>query len=73
MLTNAFIAGALGAAYLTILVLQLNPQVALASRSAWHWYLTMGVFYGVHFALVFYVLTTVGFFALGGAVFEGSG
>ena len=30
MLTNALLAGALGAAYLTILVLQLNPQVPLA-------------------------------------------
>jgi hypothetical protein len=59
MLTNAFIAGALGAAYLTILVLQLNPQVALASRSAWHWSLTIGVFYGVHLALMFYVLMLV--------------
>ena len=30
MLTNSLLAGALGAAYLTILVLQLNPQVPLA-------------------------------------------
>src|ERR687889_749488 len=59
MLSNAFIAGALGAAYLTILVLQLNPQVTLASRTAWHWYLTIGVLYGVHLALVFYVLMLV--------------
>ena len=31
MLTNSLLAGALGAAYLTILVLQLNPQVPLVS------------------------------------------
>ena len=35
MLTNALLAGALGAAYLTILLLQLNPQVPLASPSVW--------------------------------------
>ena len=59
MLSNAFIAGALGAAYLTILILQLNPQVALASRTAWHWYLTIGALYGVQLALVFYALMLV--------------
>ena len=30
MLTNSLLAGALGAAYLTVLVLQLNPQIPLA-------------------------------------------
>ncbi|HTI36171.1 MAG TPA: alkaline phosphatase family protein [Vicinamibacterales bacterium] len=59
MLSNAFIAGALGAAYLTVLLLQLNPQVALASRSAWHWYLTIGLLYGVCLALAFYGLMLV--------------
>lgn len=59
MLTNALIAGALGAAYLTILILQLNPQVALASSSAWHWFLTMAVLYGMQLALAFYVLLLV--------------
>ena len=56
MLTNALLAGALGAAYLTILLLQLNPQVPLASSSVWRWYLTLAGFYGVHLALAFYVL-----------------
>jgi len=55
LLTNSLLAGALGAAYLTILVLQLNPQVPLASATVWRWYLTLGVFYGVHLALLFYV------------------
>src|SRR5690349_19610820 len=55
LLTNSLLAGALGAAYLTILVLQLNPQVPLASTSVWHWYVTLGLFYGLHLALLFYV------------------
>ena len=55
LLTNSLLAGALGAAYLTILVLQLNPQVPLASSTVWRWYLTLGLFYGVHLALLFYV------------------
>ena len=57
MLTNSLLAGALGAAFLTIVVLQLNPSVPLrvgdavaagSSRSA--------LFYGVHLAVVFYLL-----------------
>jgi predicted AlkP superfamily phosphohydrolase/phosphomutase len=59
MLTNALLAGALGAAYLTILLLQLNPQVPLASQSVWRWYLTLGALYGVHLALLFYVAMLV--------------
>lgn len=55
MLTNALLAGALGAAYLTILLLQLNPQIPLFSSSVWRWYLTLGALYGVHLALLFYV------------------
>lgn len=56
MLTNSLLAGALGAAYLTVLVLQLNPQVPLASLTTWRWFATLGVFYGVHLAVLFYVL-----------------
>jgi hypothetical protein len=55
LLTNSLLAGALGAAYLTILVLQLNPQVPLLSGTVWRWYLTLGAFYGIHLALLFYV------------------
>jgi predicted AlkP superfamily phosphohydrolase/phosphomutase len=55
MLTNSFLAGALGAAYLTILLLQLNPQVPLVSQSVWHWYATLAAFYGLHLAVLFYV------------------
>jgi predicted AlkP superfamily phosphohydrolase/phosphomutase len=65
MLTNSLLAGALGAAYLTVLVLQLNPQVPLLSETAWRWYLTLCLFYGVHLAVAFYVLIVAReFFAL---------
>ena len=47
MLTNAAVAGVVTAAYLTALVLLLNPQVPLASVSAGHWALAMLGFYGV--------------------------
>jgi hypothetical protein len=66
LLTNSLVAGALGAAYLTILVLQLNPQIPLASASVWRWYLTLGLFYGVILALIFYVTMLVrDFFSVG--------
>jgi predicted AlkP superfamily phosphohydrolase/phosphomutase len=55
LFTNSLLAGALGAAYLTILLLQLNPQVPLLSATVWRWYATLGVFYGMHLALLFYV------------------
>jgi predicted AlkP superfamily phosphohydrolase/phosphomutase len=55
LFTNSLLAGALGAAYLTILLLQLNPQVPLVSHSVWRWYATLGALYGVHLALLFYV------------------
>jgi predicted AlkP superfamily phosphohydrolase/phosphomutase len=59
MLTNSLLAGALGAAYLTVLVLQLNPQVPLVSDTTWRWYLTLCLFYGVHLAVTFYVAIVV--------------
>src|SRR5213592_3203262 len=55
LFSNSLIAGAFGAAYLTILLLQLNPEVPLVSRTVWRWYATLGVFYGVHLAILFYV------------------
>ena len=67
MLTNSVLAGALGAAYLTVLVLQLNPEVPLVSASTWRWFATLGMFYGVHLAVTFYVLMVAReFFALSG-------
>ena len=59
MLTNSLLAGALGAAYLTVLVLQLNPQIPLVSATTWRWFLTLGALYGVHLAVTFYVVMVV--------------
>jgi hypothetical protein len=56
MLTNALLAGAFGAAYLTIIVLQLNPEVPLLSATPWWWFLTLGTLYGVHLAVLLYVI-----------------
>jgi Type I phosphodiesterase / nucleotide pyrophosphatase len=56
MLTNSLLAGALGAAYLTIIVLQLNPHVPLMSDTTWRLYAALGLFYGVHLAVIFYLL-----------------
>src|SRR3954462_14299817 len=65
MLTNSVLAGALGAAYLTVLVLQLNPQIPLASASSWRWFATLALFYGVHLAVTFYLIIVFReFFAL---------
>ena len=66
MLTNAIIAGALGAAYLAIVVLQLNPDVPLASAAPWWWFLALAFTYGVGIAMTCYALI-VGreFFAMG--------
>ena len=56
LLTNALLAGALSAAYLTILVLQLNPHVPLVSATALRWLLTLAAVYGLQLALAFYLL-----------------
>lgn len=56
MLTNSLLAGALGAAYLTVLVLQLNPQIPIVSNTTWRWFLTLCLLYGVHLAVTFYVV-----------------
>ncbi|MDQ3349142.1 MAG: hypothetical protein M3545_14385, partial [Acidobacteriota bacterium] len=65
MLTNSLLAGALGAAYLTVLVLQLNPQIPLLSETTWRWFTMIGMLYGLHLAVTFYVVMVVReFFAL---------
>jgi hypothetical protein len=56
MLTNAVLAGALGAAYLTIVVLQLNPHVPLVSETTWRLFSALAILYGVHLAVTFYLL-----------------
>src|SRR3954463_13398531 len=65
MLTNSLLAGALGAAYLTILILQLNPQIPLVSNTTGRWFATLAVSYGVHLAVLFYLIVVLReFFAL---------
>jgi hypothetical protein len=59
MLTNSLLAGGLGAAYLTVLVLQLNPQIPLVSTTTWWWFATLGLSYGLHLAVIFYVVMVV--------------
>ncbi len=59
MFTNSVLAGALGAAYLTVLVLQLNPQVPLVSASTWRWFTTLCLLYGVHLAVTFYAVIVI--------------
>jgi hypothetical protein len=54
MFSNAVIAAALGAVYLTVLVLQLNPMVPLYPTNLAGLLVTLGVFYGVHLAALFY-------------------
>lgn len=65
MLTNSLLAGALGAAYLTILVLQLNPQIPLVSETTGRWFMTLALLYGVHLAVIFYLMMVLReFFAI---------
>jgi hypothetical protein len=56
MLSNSAIAGALAAAYLTILVLHLNPAYPLTPGAVIPLALTMAVAYGINLAVGFYVL-----------------
>ena len=48
MFTNAIVGGLLGAAYLAVLVLQLNPQVPIASATAARWFAALLAFYGLY-------------------------
>ncbi len=54
MFTNSALGAALGAAYLTVLLLQLNPQVPLASPSVGRWFARMLLFYGTNLTVLFY-------------------
>ena len=56
MLTNSLIAGALVGAYVSLLVLQLNPMVQLDSMAVARLVLTWSAFYGLHATAFFYVL-----------------
>jgi len=59
MLTNAVMGGLLGATYLAVLVLQLNPQVPIASTTAVRWFATLLTFYGLYLSVAVYLLILI--------------
>ncbi len=59
MFTNAVIAGVLGAIYLAVLVLILNPQVPLVSPTTARWFGALVSFYGLHLTVAVYILILV--------------
>jgi hypothetical protein len=59
MFCNSALGGLLGAAFLTVLVLQLNPQLPLVWRLVVPLYGRLLMFYGVHLAVGFYALLVV--------------
>jgi hypothetical protein len=56
MFSNAVVAAAIGAVYLTVLFLQLNPAVPLYPMNILSLGLTLAFSYGVHFVVIFYAL-----------------
>lgn len=59
MFVNALAGGIIGATYLFVLVLQLNPQVALGSATALHWLVRLIGFYGAYLTVAIYILLLV--------------
>ena len=56
MLSNSVLGGVLGAAYLTILFLQLNPNLPLEPATVAPLFVTLALSYGVHLSVMFYML-----------------
>lgn len=56
MLSNSLAGGAIGGAYVVLLVLQLNPELSLRPANLAPLYIAVGVPYGVQLAVLFYVL-----------------
>jgi hypothetical protein len=59
MLTNAAAAGALASAYVTVLLLQLNPALPVWSAELAAWFGAMLAFYGLHLSLAIFVMLIV--------------
>jgi len=59
MLTNAVVGGILGAVYLLVLVLQLNPQVPTVSATMVQWFLTLVAFYGLYLTVAIMLVILV--------------
>jgi Type I phosphodiesterase / nucleotide pyrophosphatase len=60
MLTNSLVGGALTGAYVTLLVLQLNPGLRLDAAAVAPVVLTWWLLYGLHATVFFYVLIVFG-------------
>jgi hypothetical protein len=56
MLSNSVFAGLLASVYLTLLLLHLNPSVPLTAHGVWPLFTVVAVSYGLHIAVVSYVL-----------------
>jgi predicted AlkP superfamily phosphohydrolase/phosphomutase len=59
MFSNAAIAGALGSAYVSVLILQLNPNLPLYPSVLASLLITIGLSYGAHLTATFYALIVV--------------
>ncbi|MBP1604565.1 MAG: hypothetical protein H6Q09_1737, partial [Acidobacteria bacterium] len=59
MFSNAAIAGGLASAYVSLLILQLNPNLPLYPGMLAPLLVTIGVSYGAHLAAIFYALIVV--------------
>src|SRR5262245_40721045 len=56
MVTNSIAAGFLAAVYLTVLVLQINPQVPVVSPAAWRWFVALLALYGPYLSVIILLL-----------------
>jgi len=59
MLSNSLVAAILGASYVMVLVLQLNPTLSLRPQRLLPLALTVGLFYAAHLTVVFYLWLVV--------------
>jgi Type I phosphodiesterase / nucleotide pyrophosphatase len=59
MLSNSLVAAVLGASYVMVLVLQLNPTLSLRPPRLLPLALTVGLFYAAHLTVVFYIWLVV--------------
>ena len=59
MLTNAMFGGVFGAVYLAVVVLLLNPQVPLFSRTTGQWFLALLSYYGLPLGVAVYLVILV--------------
>jgi hypothetical protein len=59
LFTNAVTGGVLIASYLVVLVLQLNPQIPIASVTAWRWLRTLVALYGLYLSVGLFLLMLV--------------